>query len=116
MYTLETRYRPIPQKVLPIAAAAESHVLYHIEPKQSEQTSPTIIQHSQCQTLSVQNGLLFLFSLVKPDTPPPQAAEFLEPKIIPAPILYAIVAQKSYPSGMSDPCLSFFLANAVVSL
>jgi hypothetical protein len=122
MYALETRYRPIPNKVLP-STTDESHVLYHIEPKQARQSTPPIIRHGQSQDLPGRNNPLYVFSLVEPDTPPPQAAEFLEPKIISAPVLYAIVAQKNYPAGMSEPVLSdrnlflpFVLANAVVSL
>ena len=102
MYTLETRYRPIPRKVLPPAAVA-SHVLYHIEPQQTGQQTPPIIRHGQCRSSPLGNNLLLLFVLVEPDTPPPPVAE---PKIISTPVLYAIVAKKAYPTGIMEPVQS----------
>jgi len=53
MYTLETRYRPIPPKVLPKSTGTK---VYHIDSQNAEQTSepsPTITREGMSLSLSI---------------------------------------------------------------
>ncbi|CAF2479442.1 unnamed protein product [Rotaria sp. Silwood2] len=97
MYTLETRYRSIPSKVLPKSTEA---TFYYIEPKQVEQTSPRSVPLSKEERETSQPFESEGLNAVEEEKES-QATAFLEPKIISQPVLYSIVATKS-PSVQND--------------
>lgn len=95
MYTLETRYQPIPPKVLP---KSKEPRVYYIEPKRDEQPlvhnggmttgKSFVLFHTEKRLLSATSILV--------EEEPAQMI-ILEPKVISQPVLYSIVGAKSLP-------------------
>ncbi|CAF1174927.1 unnamed protein product [Rotaria sp. Silwood1] len=98
MYTLETRQRPIPSKVLPKPTEA---TLYYIDSKQSSMHSVSLSKEERDTPQPSEPEALRMVEEEQESQP----TVFLEPKIISQPVLYSVVATKT-PSAQNDQSIS----------
>ena len=111
MYTLETRYRPIPQKVLPPPTKAKVYYIEGQKPEQDSEPNPVIANEGKSFFfLSISVKVICFFCILEPEAPlpvqqeapreieqEPQQTVLLEPKVILQPVLYSIVGAKQIP-------------------
>ncbi|CAF2199625.1 unnamed protein product [Rotaria magnacalcarata] len=91
MYTLESRNRPIPERVLPKTAQTK---VYYLEPQETQAppaSNDQKIEENQTQLMPSET----VAPIIEQSEPEPIA--FLEPQIISEPVLYSIVDGKSTP-------------------
>ncbi|CAF0755209.1 unnamed protein product [Rotaria sordida] len=91
MYTLETRNRPIPSRVLP---KSKEPTVYYIEPKRVEQSLTYSVPLSKEERDTTQPSEPEVLKSVEQEQESPPI-DFLEPKIISQPVLYSVVAEKT---------------------
>ncbi|UJR35979.1 hypothetical protein I4U23_028720 [Adineta vaga] len=92
MYTLESRYRPIPEKVLPKQTGSRLYYLNSDNAEQQRASTPPVTKEERDTPVPREPEVLRSVQ-----EPPPTATVFLEPQIVSQPILYCLVGNKNVP-------------------